>query len=212
MMRTMVVMLLLGAATNVRADQTYAPPCEPPAVGDDSHQALRAFQERLLAKYGHYRNVPLDEKAEYFEWEMWRYHLTDFNQITGRAVMSDRPGVRPTSVPSRDTSTWNGSVMAALSYKYAVTKEPETLRRLAELVRGMHLYFEVMQRPGIMARAVHPTKWPNTEHGEMKEYRAPDGRSWWYVDDPAKGGFNQIAGGYAALMMLAPSSSRRRMR
>ena len=192
-----------SAVATLRADEPYVVPAEPPSAGDDSHQALRAFQQRLLARYGRYRDVPLDEKAEYFEWEMFRYHLTSFGQITGRAVMSDRPGVRPTSVPSRDTSTWNGSVMAALSFKYAVTKEPETLRRLAELVRGMHLFFEVMERPGIMARAVHPERWPNDEHGPMKEYRAADGRTWWYVDDPAKGGFNQIAGGYAALMMFA---------
>lgn len=201
--RFALVVALSSATCGAIRAQDYRPPADPPAGNDWSHPSLRAYQARLNAKIGHYREMPLDEKAEYFEWELWRYHLMEQKQVYSQTELAAAPGVLPTSIPLRDMSTWNGSVMAALSFKYAVTREPETLRRLGELVRGMHFFFQVTEVPGLPCRAIHPTRWPNNDHGEMREYTAPDGRKWYYVPDPAKGGFNQIAGGYAALMMFA---------
>lgn len=197
----LVAILFLVASA---AAQEYRPPLDPPVGDDRTYGSLHAYVDRLNPRYGDYRTIPLDEKAEFYEWELWRYHLNEMEQIYSQVDLADKTGVMPTTIPLRDMSTWNGSVMAALSFKYAVTREPETLRRLGQLVRGMHFFFEVTGIPGLMARAIHPTRWPNeTDYGRMDEYVAPNGRKWYYIGDPAKGGYNQIAGGYAALMMFA---------
>jgi hypothetical protein len=127
-------------------------PRSPPTADDYSEASLRAFQERLAARYGDYSEMPLDVKAAYFEWELWRYHLTPYHQFYNRAVLPNRPGVRPRSFPSRDSSTWNGALLAQLSIQYAATKDRRLLARAAELIRGLHLFFEVTGQPGLMAR------------------------------------------------------------
>lgn len=200
-MAALAVVAWLAASATA---QDYRPPLDLPRGDDRTYASLHAYTDRLGARWPDYRQIPLDEKAEFYEWELWRYHLNEMEQIYSQVELADRPGVMPKTIPLRDMSTWNGSVMAALSFKYAVTREPETLRKLAQLVRGMHFFFEVTGVPGLMARAIHPTRWPNeTDYGKMDEYIAPDGRKWYVIGDPAKGGYNQIAGGYAALMMFA---------
>jgi hypothetical protein len=197
-------LVVVALATTHAAAQDYPPPADPPRGDDRSYASLHAYIERLQAATGDYRTIPLDWKAEFYEWELWRYHLNEMEQIYSQVELAEQTGVMPKTIPLRDMSTWNGSVMAALSFKYAVTREPETLRRLAQLVRGMHFFFQVTGVPGLMARAIHPTRWPNeADYGRMDEYTAPDGRKWYVIGDPAKGGYNQIAGGYAALMMYA---------
>lgn len=179
------------------------PLLDPPAAGDDSHPALRAYQQRLLRHYGHYRAMPLDVKAEYFEWELWRYHLTDFEQAYNRVEFPERPDARPTSFPARDTSTWNGALLAALALKYAATKSRQTLDRLATLLRGMSFFFEVTGQPGLMARSIHPDRPLVVDEREPELYTRADGRKFYYFGDAAKGGFNQIAAGYAHVLMHA---------
>src|SRR6201999_2771275 len=68
---------------------------------------------------------------------------------------------------------------------------------------GLHLFFEVTGMPGLMARSV--TRGDAFAHDAMKAntYRAADGTNYIYSNDPARGTFNQIAQGYAVMMMLA---------
>jgi hypothetical protein len=173
----------------------------PPDGDDYSHESLRRYQQQLTAHFGHYRKIPLEVKADYFTWELWRYHRTSFHQIYNRALLADRPGVLPQIYPDRDASTWNGSLLAAMSYEYAVKKDAATLARIGEFLRGMHFFFEVTGQPGLPARCVNRAD--GIIHPEMKPrpYEAADGTQYFFEADPAKGGYNQIAGGYAALMM-----------
>jgi hypothetical protein len=147
-----------------------------------------------------YRGVPLDVKAEFFEWHLWRYHLSDLEQICNRAFLPERAGDPPRHRPSSDTSTWNGALLAALSYKYAATRDGETLTRIATLLRGLHRYFLVTRQPGLPARTMTTAEdlvTPEMQPGEI------DGRPCWYWADPAKGTVNQLASGYAALLIHA---------
>lgn len=202
---TLLVTPLVAQDDGFRAvnPATNAPRLDPPAIGDDSVASLRAFQARLEAHYGGYREIPLAVKAAYFEWELERYHRTEHGQVYNRVELSDQPGVRPITIPGSDTSTWNGSLLAAMSYRYAVTREPATLARIADLVRGLHFFFEVTGQPGLMARSLSPEGGRILDEMRAHEYVAPDGRRYFYRHDPAKGTYNQIAGGYAALCMFA---------
>jgi hypothetical protein len=174
-----------------------------PAPGDDSIASLRNYQTQIEAHFGGYREIPLAVKAAYFEWELGRYHRTEHGQVYNRVELSEQPGVRPITIPGSDTSTWNGSLLAAMSYKYAVTRDPVTLQIIADLVRGLHFFFEVTGQPGLMARSISPADGRVLDNMRENEYIAPDGRVYYYRNDPAKGTYNQIAGGYAALCMFA---------
>ncbi len=178
-----------------------SPLLAPPAPNDDSEPSLRAYHQRLVSHYGGDGEMPLDVKAAYFEWELWRYHITPYHQFYNRAVLPNRQGERPQALPTRDSSTWNGALLAQLSFQYAATKDRRLLPRAAELIRGLHLFFEVTGQPGLMARAVARADGIVLDELKPNLYTAPDGVQYFHQDDPAKGGFNQIACGYAAMMI-----------
>jgi hypothetical protein len=178
------------------------PLLDPPGGDDYSWQSLAAYQERLEAHYGGYREIPLDVKAAYFQWELLRYHLTPYHQVYNRAFLPAGPGEPPQWFPGGDSSTWNGALMAALSFQYAATKDPAALAAISEVVRGMHLFFEVTGQPGLMARSVSRIDGLVVED-QTGSYTTADGVEYRFLGNPAKGGYNQIAGGYAALMMHA---------
>jgi hypothetical protein len=129
--------------------------------------------------------------------------LSPWRQVFNQAKLPGKPGEPIVYVPGSDTSTWNGALLAAMSYKYAATKDPQTLSRISELLLGLHFFFEVTGMPGLMARSV--TRADAFAHDAMKAnvYRAADGTNYIYSNDPARGTFNQIAEGYAVMMMLA---------
>lgn len=186
-----------------------------PEAGDDSAAALRRFERGIVAAYGGgYWEVPLEVKAEFFEWCLWRYHRTPYRQIYNRVRLATEAGTPPVWMPGPDSSTWNGALLAALSYKYAATREPETLRRLAELLDGMHLFLHVTGQPGLPARSVIYADGA-VEPG-MRPATGPDGTSYMIRSEAAKGTVNQIAQGYAAVMMHAyddlPADVQRRAR
>jgi len=176
---------------------------DPPPADDFTAAGLQAYQARLLAHYGGHRKIPLDVKAAYFEWEMWNYHLTAYHQVYNRVVFPLEVGRRPQAYPTRDSSTWNGALLAALCHQYAATKSPATLAHIGELVRGLHLFFEVTGVPGLAARAVCRPDDIVLDELRPNTYQAADGNTYHYQADPAKGGYNQLAAGYAALFMYA---------
>ena len=174
----------------------------PPAEGDYTAASLRAYQDQLRAGFGgRDADVPLDVKAEFYEWVMFRYHHAPGGQVYDWSMLPGEVGKLPQWVPCSDTSTWNGALLCALSYKYAVTRDPRTLERIAQVLAGMRLCLEVTQRPGLIARSVRPAD--GIHHENMLPYTAPDGRQYFYWDQPAKGTYNQIVGGYAKVMMHA---------
>lgn len=223
----MVFALLLaeracGADAGTPPTGALSPLLDPPAGNDYTAASLRGYQQRLYGRYGAmrsyatsaaHRDVPLDVKADYFTWELWRYHMTSFDQVYHRALLSDQFGKRPEIFPDRDDSTWSGSYLAALSYEYAVKRDRQTLERICRFLRGMHFFFEVTGQPGLPARCVNRADGIVDEPMRAHPYRAADGTLYYYEADPAKGGYNQIAGGYAALMMLVyadlPEDSKR---
>lgn len=173
---------------------------EPPAEGDDTGDALADYLAELSMKIGAAdRDLPLEWKAAFYEWLIWRYHFTPYRQVITSIELPEVAGERPLWLAGRDDATWNGALLAALSYKYAATEDPETLAHIAELLQGMHFFFEVTGQPGYAARCVVYENAPPRE--EMTDYVAPDGTRYRYMYGPAKGTYNQLAGGYATMMM-----------
>lgn len=173
---------------------------------------MLAFQQELLAPWeGDYRRMPLAAKAAYFEWELWRYHFTELEQAANRVVLPAEVGLAPLDIPGSDTSTWNGALLAALAYRQAVTRSPETMARIEALLRGLHRYQEVTGVPGLLARSMCLAA--NPRGAELAPAVDASGRELRYRGDPAKGTYNQVAAGYATLLMLAgdelPHASRR---
>ncbi|MCE9547091.1 MAG: hypothetical protein K8T25_16575 [Planctomycetia bacterium] len=187
-----------------------APQPLPTREDDFTVASLRRAAGTVLARYGgDYRRVPLEEKAEFLEWAMWRYNLSPEGQIANVAELPNQIGVRPTLPLDSDTSTWNGTLLSALCWKYAVTRDPQTLERIAVLLRGLAFYSEVTGKAGCYARSVASIDQiadKSLEKFGAHEYSFPDGRRWAWVGDPARGTYNQLAGGFASLMMYAAPS------
>jgi hypothetical protein len=199
-LRPLLAVAICLAATILPAQQ--APFSSSPPRGDDSAPSLRAYEQALLARFGpHYRDVPLDVKAEFFEWAMFRYQHLPGAQVYDWSILADRPGVPPTHIPGSDTSTWNGALLCGLSYKYAVTKDPRTLEHIADVLCGMRLCLDVTGKRGHIVRSVIPAD--GVHHKEMQPCTTSDGRPHYCWADPAKGTYNQILGGYAKVMMHA---------
>lgn len=173
----------------------------PPAEGDDTPQPLRQYVAELLASYGgDSRRVPLSVKAALFDWMLWRYHFTPWRQAHNRVFLPRRPGEPSVWPPGADTSTWNGALLAAMSYKYAVTRDVETRARIEQHLHGLRFYQDVTGYRGFAARSICPADGPVLDH--MLPHTAADGQEWRYWGQPAKGTYNQLAAGYAAALML----------
>ena len=171
-----------------------------PQGKDFSRPSLERFYAAFEETYGPtYRDVPLEAKAELYEWALERYHWTPWDQVLPRVILSDDPNAEIGWHQGADISTWNGALLAALSYKYAVTREPETLEKIARLLRGLHLFLKVTDEMGLPARCVMKTK-----QGDVnRQFIDENGEEFWFRSDAAKGTLNQIVGGFAVMMLLA---------
>lgn len=172
------------------------------ATGDYTADSLRQQISALEARYGgSYRDMPLAVKADFFEWQLWRYHQTPYLQVYNKARLPSAIGERPQQLPGPDSSTWNGALLAALAYKYAATQDAQTRERIGELLEGLHLFFEVTGQPGLPARNVTPVDGP-IEADQRGRYTTADGVEYAFRSEAAKGTVNQLAIGYATLLML----------
>ena len=173
-----------------------------PAANDFTAAELRRYRAQLVGQYrGGYRDVPLDLKAAFFEWQIWKYHQAANHQVYNRVRLPSQIGDSPVRIPGSDTSTWNGALLAALSHKYAVTKDKATLSRIASILEGLHLFLAVTGQNGLLARSIAIDE-AQREEG-MQPYTTPQGRRIYFRSDAAKGTYNQVVGGYAAMMMFA---------
>lgn len=173
-----------------------------PAANDKTGSSLRAYQQDLRSYYGGQdRDVPLEVKAEYFEWMIWNYCQAPTQQVHSLVILPANAGEPVEFSYGSDTSTWNGSLLAALSYKYAVTRDPAVLKHIARLLEGLHFFMEVTQKPGLACRCVIQSEQP--VHDCKRKYVAPDGTVYHFHSDAAKGTYNQLLLGYATLWMNA---------
>ncbi len=201
------------ATTRAAAGELAEAPVQP-AAADRSAGALQTYQSALLQQLGgDHRDVALELKAEHFEWLLWRYHRAPWNQVLPDVVLPDAPQGAVEYRYAADAATWNGALLAALGWEYAVTKRPETLERISELLDGLHLFFQVTGQPGLPARCVYAGDEPVGKADQL--WVAPDGARYVYRGDPAKGTANQLLVGYATLLMTAfddlPASARQRV-
>lgn len=190
-------------------------PLEAPADGDYTMASLQRCQDSLRRRYGATdRDIPPAEKAEFLQWVLTRYHKAPYHVVHHSVNVPDEPGLPPDYTFGDDVSTWNGALLAAMSYKYAVTRDPETLALIIEIVDGLHLCQQVTGRRGLPARCVVQSDVPVLRAN--RKYIAPDGTVFHYRSDAAKGTFNQVIAGYALMLMLVgddlPPDTRDRAR
>lgn len=209
--RLALCFLVLGLALPARSE----PRAARPAPADESLASLRAVQAELLAAHGRdVRRVPLHVKADHYDWQLWRYHWTPYRQVHPDVRLPLEPGEPAVPLYGADVSTWNGALLAALSYRYAVTGNRATAERIAALVEGLRFFQEVTGIPGLAARCVLQTEEP--VHKARLRYVDAEGTVYHYRADPAKGTYAQLVMGYAVLLMHAADAlseaDRRRAR
>jgi hypothetical protein len=200
-----------GAASELREGAPAARGALPAELGDlparppphdRSAGALQAYQRALEERIGGApRDVGLELKAEHYGWLLWRYHRAPWQQVLPDVVLPAAPDGPIDYRYAADAATWNGALLAALGWEYAVTKRPEVLVRIADLLEGLHLFVEVTGVPGLPARCVYAGTDPVGKATER--YVAADGTSYVYRGEPAKGTYTQLLVGYATLLVTA---------
>lgn len=208
------IIVITGTALPA-ADLPAALKAARPAGVDFTPDSLLKYERAIEKHYGGYRRIPLEVKAAHYEWVMRRYHLAPTGQVHPRVILPAKAGAKPRYYYGADNSTWNGALLAAMSYKYAVTKDAETLRFIGRLIDGLHFFQKVTGKAGLAARCVLPSAVPIADANQR--YVDSDGKTYCFRADPAKGTYNQIVAGYAALMMLRtydalPKEKQRRAR
>ncbi|MBW3543590.1 MAG: hypothetical protein KY476_25345 [Planctomycetes bacterium] len=199
--RLVGVIVLVIAARPVAEEPPPTTPPERPVAQDFSAASLKAYERKLLARYGGAdREVPLEVKAEHFEWVLRKYMQAPTGLVHHTVVLPNAADGPRNFTFGDDIATWNGALVAALSYKYAVTKDAETLAFIADILRGLHFSQQVTGRDGLIARCVLKSDVPVA--GAKRRYVGADGAVYHFRSDPAKGTYNQVAGGYAVLMLL----------
>lgn len=202
-----------GAAILLAAGLLWAAGAQ--AGADRSATQLRRVQREFLEAHGgEPRRIPLEAKARHFEEVLWTYHRTPWRQVDPKALLPDEPDGEIIHPHAADASTWNGALLAALSYEYAVTRRPATLARIEDLLEGLHLFQEVTGTPGLAARFV--ARGEETARQTPLRWVAPDGTPYVYRAEPAKGTYTQLVLGYATLLSLLEAdlsdAARRRAR
>lgn len=169
------------------------------ASDDYRAETLARCIDAIRAQYANDdREIPLDEKASFYAWQIRRYHRNSQHQVTPHVTLPTEIGDAPRHEYNADMSTWNGALLAALSYRYAATREREVLRWIEELVAGLHFFRVVTGREGLVARCVFEGATPVQDAN--LPYTDGENRHYQYRSDPAKGTYNQIFSGYAALL------------
>ena len=209
----------LLAALLVPAAGRDAPPPRPDP-GDPSADALATYEARLARFHGGDRAVPLAVKAEHYRWAVERYFLETFEDGDRRApglvqhavFLPNSPRGEIEFSPGADTVTWNGALLAATSYRWAVTGDPAALDFARTLLRGLEFAVEVTGEPGLPCRCVIQSDEPVGKL--IRRYRREGMKPVRFRSGAAKGTVNQVAQGLAVFQLLCgdalPDHERRR--
>ena len=201
-------MTALALAAALLAQTSRATPPAPPPAGDQSADALAAYEHALTAFYGGTRDVPLGAKAAFYEWAVRRYFLELFEDgdrrppglVQHAAFLPNKPRGDVKLGPGADTVTWNGALLAAMSYRYAVTGDADALDFCRTLLRGLEFACEVTREPGLPARCVTQADEPVGDL--IWRYRREGMRPVRFRSDAAKGTLNQVAQGLIVCQLL----------
>ncbi|MEM9700930.1 MAG: hypothetical protein AAF907_00640 [Planctomycetota bacterium] len=212
----------IGGASRLDGSDGFRDAGRPPApFSDRSADALARFEQQLTAYFGGTRNVPFAEKAAFYDWVIRRHHLERFGDLPGgrpaaivhqTALLPKTPDGAGAFNPGPDTLTWNGVMLAAMSYRWAVTRDPAALEWVRVLIAGLEVGMKVTGQSGLPARCLMKSDKPI---GSLKlPYRLKNGVKVFVHSDAAKGTVNQIAAGLIVCQLLCradlPAADRER--
>ena len=189
----------LFASFDVAASQCDTPVQYP--SGDRKLLSMVRYFEKIASDFSNDdRAVPLELKARHYQELIEKFHLRR------DGVFSPRVWLSTETTPFRfdcgaDDATWNGVLLATWSYEYAVRPSEAVAERIRRLVKGMHLFFEVTQRYGLVARCVIESDEPVKK--AIHQYRANNARNYFFRSNPAKGTYLQLLLGYSILFLHA---------
>lgn len=158
-----------------------------------------------------YENMTLAEKADRYARLTERYHKRrgyvtvrwlkePGNLESGHVEISDNDG------------TWTGLYLAAQSFRYAVTKDPEVKRLVSESLDAL-LYLEAVTGiPGFPARAVRVEGEPGFGNGHPEWHRCADGKTEWKGDTSSDEIDGQFFGLSICYDLAADEDERARIR
>ena len=180
-----------------------------PPTDDRTAAALASYEAALTAHHGGTRQIPLAEKAAFYEWVIRRHHLETFPPnpaqppvgiVHDAALLPANPGEAGRFLPGPDTLTWNGALLAGMSYRWAVTRDPAALEWVRTLLGGLELSMHVTGQWGLPPRCFLQSPVPVQDL--TRRYDPPNGPTIHFRSEAAKGTVNQIAMGLIVCRLL----------
>ncbi|MBI4448193.1 hypothetical protein HY643_04375 [Candidatus Woesearchaeota archaeon] len=95
--------------------------------------------------------ISLKEKAEFFEEDLFTYHLTPEGLLAYNIRMPQIAN-NPKLNEYGDAAIWTGVLLGAESFRYSVTKDEDALKNIEKMVGGLHNLQEVTGVEGLLAR------------------------------------------------------------
>ncbi len=147
----------------------------------------------------------LRDKAEYLEGLAASVHLQDGLLRTVQLNEAGEP-VALHNVPS--TGLWTAMYLAAQSFRWAVTRDPEAVENARRAAEGLHELTAVTGIPGLYGRSYVRADSPLPYVGDVSSSAHwvastdPDHAGWYWNDDVSKDTMDGIFFGYAVALEL----------
>ena len=123
--------------------------------------------------------MTLEEKAEYYQNVIEKYHVRKDGFVTVRNLY-DYENIENGDVEITDNDgLWTQNYVAALSFKYAVTKDEKTLEAARRSMKAMLKLMYITGIPGFTARAIRYKGEPGYGNGDPEWPLAPDKSCEW---------------------------------
>ncbi|HET7560725.1 MAG TPA: hypothetical protein VFK80_12275 [Limnochordia bacterium] len=136
------------------------------------------------AGLAHLAELPhrLEEKCGRFEQRIAARHDRLGGFVTSAHL--HRPGdlTAAEAWPSDNDGLWTGLYLAAESYRYAATKDPEALARAKRAFAAMERLEAVTTIPGFPTKAIVKPGHPDAQHGSVPWHPSADGEWLWKGD------------------------------
>lgn len=160
-----------------------------------------------------YPGLPWAERAERIEQEIWQTHVYEGHIVPDILLPPDGHPDR-ISGNHEDGLNCTGPFLAALSYKYAVTRHPADRERARQIALGLEKLEQVTGVPGCLARSFYRSEQPV---GFIERFFFPAEWHWSsvrpatrWLGDPSSDSLTSFLHGAAVYFDLAADESERR--
>lgn len=151
----------------------------------------------------------LAEKAELFQRQLDQEHLSPLSVLIYKKDVIEQEKSGVSHEAQGDTGIWEGILLAAESFQYAVTQDPAALQNIRRSLKSLHLLQAVHGVPGLLARQVAPQAEPHITDRSRWHTAIESFPGLMWRDDVSKDQYAGVIFGYGVAYDLVPDEGVR---